>query len=181
MQRPTWKRVLLAHSGRAPGSGLQAVPLSDFSDESDAVWRSARAAYALSVDRSQRFMRWRFLRKPGTSYQVWGLHRSAGRTADDGMVAFAVTRKSSWRGRSVTLLMDLVAIPRVRRRDALHAVTGPEVAGRDRLALRLSSQLVGGGGGFPISHLPEVVYPSPSIQLSDASAWNVSFTDVDYL
>lgn len=101
--------------------------------------------------------------------------------AGDQMVAFAVMRKGAWRGRNVTLLMDLVVTPRIHRRYALRVITRQMAIGSERLILQLSPRLVGGGDGFPISRLPLVVYANPLVPFPQRPAWYLSFADVDYL
>lgn len=93
-------RVLLVR--RTPlERGDDVVSLPRFDEEAETVAREFAEPVLVHVDRTARFLNWRFVEKPTREYGTWGLRR------DGRLHAYLVTRTGALYGTRCTIVMDL--------------------------------------------------------------------------
>ena len=96
---------LVLRKGRArqaaPGIDLRTV--SQVGPEYDALWRKARASYAMCVRRDAAYVRWKYLQSPHRRYDLLEARRG------DELAGFAVSREEECRGLRLGWIVDVFA------------------------------------------------------------------------
>lgn len=157
--------------------------------------QSPLAAFAppinkLSLCRNTNYLEWRFLRKPGAQYSLWGLQQQGHLTA------YVVTRTTTLFSTSCLILMDMGCVP--GREDALmRLVAGRlEDARSAKIPLAVTMGLderLGDFGQLGFLRVPEVFNPRPfNLLVKDLmepqrqtviakKTWHISLADWDVL
>jgi Acetyltransferase (GNAT) domain len=133
-------RAIESRRRRRAASRRDVVPIRSFTPWGDRFWEALGPSLGTAVVRDAAYFEWRFIRSPfAYSGEV---------VLESGEpVAFAVTRESSLRGRRVTWLMELLALPghdaeaRLLLRRAIRAAAAAGSAGLLTIATARHPQL----------------------------------------
>jgi len=77
------------------------IPIERFDDGIEPVSREFADMVTVCIDRTARFLNWRFVEKPTHEYGMWALRRAGG------LCAYVVTRRSEMYGSPAVIIMDL--------------------------------------------------------------------------
>jgi len=99
LAEPLWQA--LRARGTAPAAGETVTRLARADERVEAVAREFAQAVTVGLERSARYLGWRFLEKPTGAYELWGLERGGA------LVAYLATRIAAMFSTTCLLLMDL--------------------------------------------------------------------------
>lgn len=86
-----------------PSADVEVRPATGFGPEYDALWRRARASYAMCVAKGAAYLEWKYRQCPHRRYDVVEARRAGELTG------FAVTRLDDYRGLRLGWIVDLFA------------------------------------------------------------------------
>jgi GNAT superfamily N-acetyltransferase len=125
----------------------------------DALWSRTKASYGLCVDRDAAYAAWRYLRRPGTEYRMFGASRG------DELTGMLVTQQSQIRGMSVLFVCELLAETSAVGEALLRAAVDAGAAEGAACIAALTLPEAGGAGFAGRRHgfrpLPERLYARP--------------------
>jgi predicted N-acetyltransferase YhbS len=96
---PLYRTVLGRRMPLAPGE--EVIPLERFDAAIEPVTRDFADMVVVCIDRSARFLNWRFFEKPTREYTVWALRRGGE------LRAYVVTKRGELYGSASLIVMDL--------------------------------------------------------------------------
>ena len=96
---PLYRALLVRRMPLARGEDV--VALNRFDEEAEQVAREFAEPAVVFVERTARFLNWRFVEKPTREYGIWGLRR------DGRLRAYLVTRTGTLYGTRCVIVMDL--------------------------------------------------------------------------
>lgn len=79
---------------------------AEFASDADTLWRRIVPHYAIAVDRSGEWLRWRLFDKPGTNYRCVGMKSHTGQ-----LEAFVATKLADKHGARLCYVMEALAVP----------------------------------------------------------------------
>jgi len=175
---------------RRPASVQGIVEIDRFDDAIDLVSREFAAAVRLHLERSARYLNWRFVDKPTREYTAWGVHR-AGRPC-----AYVVTRRAPLFGVDCIALMDFGC--RTGEEDALLGLVAARLdaeraAGAEACVVMGLHPFLGRLGQLGFVRIPDRWNPrrfhfmarglTPNVgpDLLDPASWLVTLADWDVL
>ena len=186
----TWLHRALAVRAGLPRGGEVVVPLDPPGPEIDAVARAFAAQVPAALDRTARYLRWRFFDKPTREYHLWGLTR-AGR-----LRAYVATRQAPLFGSTCAMVMDLGCDP--GEEDALLRLLDARLDA-ERTAGAALAVMMGihpflpqlASAGFvrvperftprPFNLLGKIIDPSLPADVLDAAGWMITLADWDVM
>src|SRR5439155_18720130 len=96
---PLYKAILTRRMPPAPGEEI--VQIDHFDAAIEPVTREFADRVVVSIDRTARFLNWRFFEKPTHEYSVWALGRAGE------LRAYVVTKRGELYGNPSLIVMDL--------------------------------------------------------------------------
>jgi GNAT superfamily N-acetyltransferase len=164
----------------------EVVRLDSLDDRLEPLIRDFARGRGVGLERSLRYLRWRFIDRPTGDCKIWALGR------DGRLSAYVVTRPATLLDTRCTLLMDFGcrAGEEAALRRLIHTRLGAD--GRDGTALGVTMGLHPQLGKLGFVRVPERFNPRPfnllarelarsAPELFDPSAWHITLADWDVM
>jgi hypothetical protein len=182
-------RTLAVRTGRL-AAGEELVPVATPDSEVEAIAREFASDVAAALDRTARYLAWRFVEKPTREYALWGLARG-GR-----LVAYVVTRVATLFGPACAMVMDLgcrrgeepallrLLDARLEAERAAGAALGVMMGQHPFLPRLAAAGFVSVPERFnprPFNLLGKILSPDISPDVLTSGAWMITLADWDVL